>query len=208
MLLATLVGAYLLGVGISADDKWSRLYQPDVGFLADGRTLSPTRADAAAAGLRGGGLALRLNGQKVQGCVFADDAPLRTQVGQVNSLLVRKPDGSERQVDIEVRVWTGEDMLFAEGFTLLLSGLFFAVGVIAFALRPYTHGAWSLLAGCTLGGAALANLLAPPDPDRPLQTMFLIVARTLLSAVPFHLALAFPVAHRLLIQRQTAVSLI
>ena len=58
-LFATLVGVYVLGLAIALADIVGRVGQPVVGWVIDGRDIFPMRADAAAAGLFGGGRAGR-----------------------------------------------------------------------------------------------------------------------------------------------------
>src|SRR5690554_677684 len=65
LLFALLVGLPLIGVSLATVDKLQRLGQPNVGWLMDGRYVSPTRRDTSEAGLRGGGRALRINGVDV-----------------------------------------------------------------------------------------------------------------------------------------------
>jgi hypothetical protein len=64
-LFAALLAVPLLGLGLAVADKLERIGQPNIGWLTDDTTVSPTRADTSDAGLRGGGRALRINGTAV-----------------------------------------------------------------------------------------------------------------------------------------------
>lgn len=198
VLFALVLSVYLVGLGISIDDKRRHLGEPDVGFIAQGRSLSPSRPDAAEAGLRGGGLAVEVNGWRVVGSVHARSSPLRTQLGATNDLVIRTPGGQVRRLQLEVKPWTWHDLVFTESATMVLSALFFIVGLIAFVLRPYTPSAWAMLLFCSLSGGAMSNFLLRPEAGLTLQSAYMLCVVPLLRYAPFHLGLAFPVAHRLL----------
>ncbi|MBW2279157.1 MAG: GAF domain-containing protein [Deltaproteobacteria bacterium] len=200
-LFALIVAVYFAGLGLSIDDKRRHLGEPDVGFIAQGRTLSPSRPDAAAAGLRGGGLAVEINGWRVVGGVYAPGSRLRTEIGERNLVTIRTPGGETRQFELEVRPWTWADMVFTESGTMVLGALFFVVGVISFVLRPWDPGAWSLLVFCTLVGGAMSNLLLRPHEGLTLQSAYMLCVLPIIRWVPLHLGLAFPVVHSLLLRR-------
>ena len=189
-LFALVLAVYFAGLGLSIDDKRQRLGEPDVGFIAQGRSLSPSRPDAAAAGLRGGGLALEINGWRVVGSVYAPGSSLHTELGAWNDLVIRTPGGERRKLDLQVKLWTWRDLVFTEAATMVLGGLFFAVGLIAFILRPYTAGAWAMLVFCALAGGALSNLLVRPERELTLQSAYMLCVVPLLRYAPYHLGLA------------------
>lgn len=197
-LFALVLIVYFAGLGLSIDDKSRHLGEPDVGFIAQGRSLSPSRPDAAEAGLRGGGLAVEVNGWRVVGSVSAPGSALRTELGAVNHVIIRTPGGELRTLELEVKPWTWHDLIFTESATMVLSVLFFVVGLIAFVLRPYTPGAWAMLVFCVLSGGAIANLLLRPEEELTLQAAYMMCVLPLLRYAPFHLGLAFPVVHPLL----------
>ncbi len=97
-LFALVLAVYFAGLGLSIDDKRQRLGEPDVGFIAQGRSLSPSRPDAAEAGLRGGALALEINGWRVVGSVYAPGSSLHTELGAWNDLVIRTPGGERRKL--------------------------------------------------------------------------------------------------------------
>ncbi len=194
-LFALVLAVYFVGLGLSIDDKRRHLGKPDVGFIAQGRSLSPSRPDAAEAGLRGGGLALEINGWRVVGSVYAPGSSLHTELGAWNDLLIRTPGGERRKLELQVKTWTWHDLVFTESATMVLGALFFVVGLIAFVLRPYTTGAWAMLVFCALAGGALSNLLLRPESGLTLQSAYMLCVVPMLRYAPYHLGLAFPVVH-------------
>ena len=194
-LFALVLAIYFAGLGLSIDDKRLHLGEPDVGFFAQGRSLSPSRRDAAEAGLRGGGLAVEINGWRVVGSVHAPGSPLRSEDGAWNDVVIRTPGGELRKIELQVRPWTWPDLIFAESVTMVLGALFFIVGLIAFFLRPFTQSSWALLVFCSLAGGAISNLLVRSEGELTLQTAYMLCVVPLLRYAPFHLGLAFPVVH-------------
>src|SRR5215470_12738965 len=138
-LFAALVGVYVLGLLVALQDKLERVGQPDIGWTMDGANISPSRWDAAAAGLRGGGLAIRINDVDYNRLTLSPEgeAVVRTGIGERNTLLLRRPGGRVQEVTIVVRSWEWSDLVFAEGTTIGLGALFVIVGVTSFLLRPY-----------------------------------------------------------------------
>ena len=66
-LYLALVSAYALGLLLAAASAFERVGRSDVGFTMDGLSLSPSRRDAADAGLRGGARLLVVNGFETSG---------------------------------------------------------------------------------------------------------------------------------------------
>ena len=202
-LFATLVGVYVLGLGIAFTDKLQRIGQPDVGFVMDGRDVFPTREDAGAAGLYGGGRALRINGQPLQGRLWWLEmrSNLRTEAGVSNMLTLQRPDGTVADVSVPVRALRWPDVFYAEGSTTGLGALFVAVGVASFLLRPFTASSWSLLALCCAIGGVLTGQFVGARGDTFLHVLYFRAMVGFICCVPFHAGLAFPVVHPLLIRR-------
>jgi len=209
-LFALLLGMYLVGLCIWVDDKLSRVGQPDVGFTLDGTSLSPTRWDAAAEGLWGGGRALEVNG------LDAVTGPLRKQIhaemrrvpGETNRVRLQHPGGWVSDVVVHVRPWEWGDVVFAEGTTTALGLLFMIVGVISFVIRPYQASSWALLAMCTILGSLLTNLFLQNNENDLVQELYFRLLVGLAAVTPLHGALAFPVVHPLLLRRRKILALI
>ena len=208
---AALVAVALLGLVLSVGDKVSRLGTANVGWLMDGVYVSPTRREASEAGLRGGGRALSINGiQLPDGLVHGHTMGpgLRTEDGAINTLRLRTPGGVEREISLPVRAWTLEDFIFTEGATDLIGLLFLAVGVIAFAFRPYEPPSWALLSLCSLAGGVLLTTLLPVDDLHPWVSRYFLVVVGFVAYVPLHTALAFPIVHPVLVRRPRILWLI
>ncbi|MEW6269834.1 MAG: adenylate/guanylate cyclase domain-containing protein [Thermodesulfobacteriota bacterium] len=202
-LFCTLIATFLVGLGIAVVDKLERVGQPDVGFLLDGAFVSPTRHDASDAGLRGGGRALAVNGVPLtQRDLRTEQIPaLRRELGASNTITLERVGGAVRDVTVPVVPWRWHDVLFTEGGTGLVGLLFFAVGTLVFLLRPFEITSWALLALATIVGGALMTIFVPIASDEnPLRSIYFRFIIGLTCYVPFHVALAFPVPHRLLLR--------
>jgi len=202
-LFVLLVAIYAIGVGFALEDKQGRIGAPDPGFSLEGNNVSPTRWDAAAAGLFGGGKLLTVNGIPVTGVALKAEIPqaMRYEVGAANTLSVQQPGGRIVEVTLPVRLWDWEDALFAEGTTFGLGILFFVVGVVTFLLRPYAPSSWALLAVCCFVGAELSVLLLQLPPDDIWQALYFRLMVGCGAVAPLHTALAFPVVHPVLVRR-------
>src|SRR5438105_3160725 len=90
-LFALLVGVYVVAFGIAFEDTIERVGQPDIGWILDGANVAPQRADAAAAGLGGGGRAIRVNGIDLQGKSLRRDVDpaIRRGIGETNTLTLK-----------------------------------------------------------------------------------------------------------------------
>jgi class 3 adenylate cyclase len=208
-LFAALVGVYVLGLAIALQDKLARVGRPDIGWAMDGPNVSPTRWDAAVAGLWGGGWALRINGIDLEGKSLRSDVfpRIRRAVGDTNSLTLQRPGGPVADVTVRVRPWEWEDVLFAEGTTIGLAALFVVVGVTSFLLRPFAASSWALLTLCTAAGGLLTTRFLP-DPMTATQALYFRTMVGVVAVVPFHAGLAFPVVHPLLVRRPRILLLI
>jgi class 3 adenylate cyclase len=202
-LFALLVGVYVVGLALAFQDKLERVGRPDVGFTLDGPNVSPTRWDAAAAGLWGGGRALRINGIDAVGAALNEGIPraIHRTTGDSNTVVLQHPGGAVREVTVHVRPWEWGDVLFAEGTTLGLGALFVLVGVTSFLIRPYTASSWALLALCTIGGGVLSTLFLRIGPGDVGKELYFRILVGLMAVTPFHSALAFPVVHPVLLRR-------
>jgi class 3 adenylate cyclase len=209
-LFALLLGVYVVGLGFWTADKVARVGQPDVGFTMDGANLSPTSWAAAAEGLRGGGRVLLVNGIVPTGRTLRGEIPaqLNRRVGETNTLRLLHPGGTVNEVTVHVRPWEWGDVLYAEGTTVALGLLFAVVGVTSFLLRPYTAASWALLAMCTLIGGLLTNLFLQSSSNDALRELYFRLMVGLVSVVPLHGALAFPVAHPVLLRRRWGLAVI
>ena len=209
-LFATLVGVYVLGLCIAFADKVERVGQPDVGWVMDGRDVFPTGADAADAGLYGGGRALRLNGAPLQGRLWWREirSKLHGRAGDTNALTLEHPDGTVTNVSVPVRALHWSDVFYAEGSTTGLGVLFVAVGVASFLLRPFTAGSWALLALCCAIGGVLTSQFVGAGADSFLHVLYFRAMVGFVCCVPFHAGLAFPVMHPLLIRRPRILLLV
>jgi class 3 adenylate cyclase len=202
-LFVTLVGVYILGLGIAFSDKVERVGRPDVGWVMDGRDVFPTRADAGAAGLYGGGRALRINGVSLEGRLWwhAIRTQLHNHFGDTNTLTLERPDGTVTDVNVPVRALRWPDVFYAEGSTTGLGALFVIVGVVSFLLRPFTASSWALLALCCAIGGVLTSQFVGAGADTFLHVLYFRAMVGFICCVPFHAGLAFPVVHPLLTRR-------
>jgi class 3 adenylate cyclase len=208
-LLALLVLLYLVGVWITLYDKWQRVGQPDVGWVDDGANVAPSRWDAAAAGLFGGGRAIELNSVPFIGLPPCERlAHLHLQNGASNTLKVMRPGGVVRDVTLTVRPLEWSDVVFSEGATVGLGALFAAIGIISFALRPFATSSWALLALCLFSGGVLTTQLLPIGPDDVFRAAYFRLMVGMISVSPLYGALAFPVVHPVLVRRPNVVLLI
>ncbi len=204
-LFALLVAVGAVGLALAVADKFQRIGTPNVGWLLDNVFISPTREDAADAGLHGGGQLLRVNGVDVllgPSRLGGAGPSVQEAIGAVNTLELRAPGGAVRQVALEVQPWRWQDFAFTQGPSDLIGVLFLAVGVITFALRPYEAVSWALLSLCAFTSGALFLTLTPIDDAHPFSTRYFLAVLGFIPYVPFHTALAFPVAHRLLAGRR------
>lgn len=207
LLFTSLLSVYCLGVAISFNDKLERIGRPDVGWMLEGGFVSPTRRDASEAGLRGGGRALRINGLPVRDVYGRNSRneltipQLNTRVGKQNTLSLETPSGEVQEITLKIRPWAWSDAIFTEGATSVIGLLFFVVGVTAFVLRPYEIPSWALLSLCSFSSGLLTVLLIPVDPRMALETIYSMTLAGVISYVPFHAGLAFPVVHPLLLRR-------
>jgi class 3 adenylate cyclase len=205
-LFALLVAVGAIGLALAVADKFQRIGTPNVGWLLDNVFVSPTREDAADAGLRGGGQLLRINGVDLpmEGRRGRSPGPaVRDLIGSVNTVVLRAPNGEVREVALEVRPWQWRDFVFTQGPSDLIAVLFLAVGVVTFALRPYEAASWALLSLCVFTSGGLFLTLTPIDDAHPFRTRYFMTVLGFIPYAPLHTALAFPVAHRLLARRRT-----
>ena len=203
-LVFLLIGIFLLGLGITIEDKLERVGAPDVGFLVDGGVVSPTRDDASDAGVRGGGRALAVNGIEVTHIDACTEQlrGLEWTPGATNVLRLERPDGSVRDIRLPVRAWTWHDALFTEGGSDLVGILIFAIGLTVFLLRPWEIESWALLALASFAGGTMLTTFVPINGDRnPAASLYFRFLIGLTCYVPFHMALAYPAPHRLLTRR-------
>jgi class 3 adenylate cyclase len=210
-LFAALVGVFAIGLVYAVSDKFDRIGEPNVGWLIDTGYVSPSRADVSEAGLRGGGRAIAINGVALEEEFRGRIQPtsVRTEIGAVNTLVFQPPHAAVREISAVVRPWTARDIVFTEGATDVIGALFFAVGLVTFLVRPYEAGSWALLALCSFSGATLLTILAPIGAAAKLwMTLYYLLVVGVTTFVPYHTALAFPVAHPLLLRRPRVLWLI
>jgi len=206
-LYLALVATYALGVLLVAASAIERVGRPDVGFSMDGLELSPSRRDAADAGLRGGARLLSLNGFETTGRSIGREVwpRLVRENGASNLVVVEKPGRAVTEISLPVRNLRFGDVVYAEGGTIALGALFFMVGVVTFALRPWAVESWALLSLCTVAGGFLTMLLSGVGPAKPIYAIYFRAMLGFLAAVPIHAVLAFPVAHPWLLRRPPRV---
>jgi class 3 adenylate cyclase len=208
-LFVALLAIYLIGLAIWFQDKFARVGQPDIGFLLDGSSLSPTRWDAAAEGLRGGGRALLVNGIAPLGPLRLElPQTLRRGIGETNRVLLVHPGGAQSEVTVHVREWEWGDVVFAEGTTAGLGLLFVIVGVTSFVIRPYATSSWALLAMGILIGSLLTELFLQNNLNDVGQELYFRLMVGLVAVTPLHGALAFPVVQPVLVRRRWILVLI
>ena len=112
-LFAALVAVPLLGLGLAVSDTLRRVGQPNVGWMMDENYVSPTRRDSSEAGLRGGGLALRINGKEVPQDLHMRGVPpgVRTEIGATNTLdRSAALSGAEHELTFTVQPWTWHEV--------------------------------------------------------------------------------------------------
>ena len=204
-LFAAFLGIYACGLAIALQNVLVRVGRPDVGWTLDGNAISPTRHDAALDGLRGGGIAIEINGLPVVGMLIRGQGMLhlRTSNGETNTVKIERPGGAISEVTIPVRAWEWADVLFAHGTPVGLAALFVIVSVTSFLLRPYTMGSWALLAFCSMAAGVLTIQGVPIGPGDALQAIYFRLMVGAMVVAPFHAALAFPVVHTLLLRHRS-----
>ncbi len=207
-LFAFLVSIALFGLLLAVADKFERIGTPNVGWILDTEYLSPTREDVSVAGLRGGGRVLRINDQEVVAGSqhgHAVGPNVNTAVGASNTIVVRRPDGEQREQTIEVRPWRAEDFIFTQGATDIIGLFFLLVGVTVFVLRPYETQSWALLALCCFVAGTLLVLFLPTDLSHFWNSYYFVTVVAFTPYVPMHALLAFPVIHPILVRRRRQV---
>ncbi len=206
-LYLALVSVYALGLLLAAASAVERVGRPDVGFTMDGLSLSPSRRDAADAGLRGGARLQVVNGYETSGQSIGREVwpRLLRQDEATNVLVVEKPGRAVSEISIPVRPLRWGDVVYAEGGVIALGALFFLVGAVTFALRPWVVESWALLSLCTVAGGFLTMLLSGVGPAKPVYVVYFRTMLGLLAAVPIHAGLAFPVTHPWLLRRPPRV---
>ncbi len=196
-MFALLVGVFLAGLGMAAQDKWERIGRPDVGFRMNGPFLFPTRDDAADLGLRLGGRVLAVNARPIPPTLRAQvPDSIHTELGARNVVRLQHPLGEVSTIEIPVREWRAADAWYTQGAIDLLGVLFAVLGVATFLVRPWRPASWAALAFSTLSGGLLTMLYVPSDPAHPLRALYFSSVLGLVFVAPFHEALAFPVVHR------------
>ncbi|MEO8605306.1 MAG: adenylate/guanylate cyclase domain-containing protein [bacterium] len=211
-LFAALVLLSLFGLGLAVADKFERVGTPNVGFLLDTLSVSPTNRDASEAGLRGGGRALRLNGVELNEAELrghtTGGASVRTEIGATNTLALHSVHGDVRELTLAVRPWQWEDFAFTQGASDIIGLLFLAVGVITFILRPYEIASWALLSMCSFASGALLTIFVPIDAAHMLNARYFVFTVGVVPYLLFHTGLAFPVVHPLLVGQRRVLWLI
>ena len=193
-LFFALLGVCLLGFGIGLRDKLQRVGQPDVGWTLQGHSFAPTRLDAAWQ-LRG--RALRLNGVDLEGKrPRSEILPLiQRQIGETNTVTLRRPRGATEEVTLAVRAFTWEDAGWVDGDTALLGLLFFVVGVGSFLIRPYSPEGWAALVLCVALGGRGPTMGLCCETSAELVPIYNALLGGALAWVGLHVALAFPTVH-------------
>lgn len=207
-LLGVFVLTYALGVVVATGDILPRVGRPSIGWVLDGDYVFAIHRDAFPPELLGGGRLKRLNGYEPPGewRPASLHGRLRTAPGEVNELTLEAPGGRRMQVTVPVRALEWRDVVFADGTFFGLGLLFFLVALSAFALRPYAPESWALMVFGSITGGLLTNFTIGID-SGPISALYFRALIGLLVFVPFHLGLAFPVAHPLLVRRRKAVLL-
>jgi class 3 adenylate cyclase len=208
-LCALLVAVPLLGLALALADRLERVGQPNVGWMLDESSISPTRHDTSDAGLRGGGRALQINGVDVTPEWHAgySSPRVRTEIGATNTLTLRTPRGEVRELTFPVTRWSWHDFIFTQGASDAIGLLFAVVGIASFVLRPYETASWALLSMSCLSGGALLTLFLPFDHAHPWNALYFLSVVGFVPYAPLHAFLAFPVVHPLL-QRRTPLFVI
>ncbi|MCE2392066.1 MAG: adenylate/guanylate cyclase domain-containing protein, partial [Proteobacteria bacterium] len=206
LLLAGLVGLYAFGVLIASVNRLDSLGEPDLGWHLSWTEISPTRQDAAASGLRGGGRPLEINGRSLDTRSIREDIlpGIRWQLGEHNVLRVKPAGRPVRELSIPVRERRFDDLLYAHGATLALGTLFFVVGFTTFVLRPWETSSWALLSLCVACGGSLWTLL-PEMSGAPLEEGYRRSMVGLGFAAVWHASVAFPSVHPLLLRGPAAL---
>jgi len=207
LLLAALLGTQILGVALGLGGASARIGKPHPGwYLEDTGQVAPMTPVAAALGLRGGGRLISLNGVEVEGRMPRDRvlAEVRRELGLTNELVIRHR-GQHKRLSIRVERLTATDVLFSHGGSMALAALFFAVGLVAFALRPWEISSWALLSFCHFCATMLWNALADPFQTRPLAEAYDTAMGPMLAAAALHLGLAFPVVHPVLLRGRAVI---
>ena len=202
-LVLLLLGLFVVGLVLTIEDKFERVGAPDVGFIADGGVVSPTRDDASDAGVRGGGRALAVNGIEVTRLDACTEQlrGLDWTLGATNVLRLERPDATVREIQLPVRAWTWHDALFTEGGSDLVGILTFAIGLTVFLLRPWEIESWALLSLASFTGGTMLTSFVPIDGERNLvASVYFRFMIGVTCYVPFHMALAYPAPHRLLLR--------
>ena len=210
-LFVALVAMFALGLVLTILDKLERVGAPDVGFTIDSVFVSPTRDDASDAGLRGGGRVLAINGVALSPAEMRTEKVTRVDrtLGAINVLTVERPGLGVREIAIPVRIWTWHDAMFTEGGADLVGILIFAIGVTVFLLRPFEITSWALLALASFTGSTLVTSFIPiAGGQNPLASVYFRFLIGVTCYVPFHMALAFPLPHRLLLGRWSVLWLV
>ncbi|MCK6554506.1 adenylate/guanylate cyclase domain-containing protein [Candidatus Binatia bacterium] len=201
---AFFVALSLVGLALAFADKFDRFGTPNVGWMLDGQTISPTHGDASEAGLRGGGRILRINGLDVSAAALRGQTTgpnVVTDIGATNTITMRSASGELREITIAVRPWEWDDFVFTQGATDVIALLFLFVGVTVFLLRPYETPSWALLSLCSVVGGTLLTGFVPIDEAHGWNADYFFFVVGLVPYVPFHMLLAFPVVHPLLVRR-------
>jgi class 3 adenylate cyclase len=193
-----LASVFACGLAIAVADKLDRIGQPDAGFQWNGGFVSPTRADAADAGLRYGGRILTLNGQELNRTWSWTERPsgLMLEPGAVNAIRLERPDGEVRELSIPVREWRAADAIYTQGAIDIIGLLLVALGIGTFLLRPWESESWALLSITCLSGGALETLYVAQGPDSLARPLYINALLGFVYVVPFHVALAMPLVQK------------
>src|SRR5262249_30632362 len=146
-------------------DRLERIGQPNVGWMNDETSISPTRPGTSEAGLRGGGQALRVNGVAISPDLQATHVAgvLHTEIRATHTLHILTPRRGQRELTFTVKPWSWHDFLFTMGASDIIGLLFAVVGIASFVLRPYEAASWALLSMACVSGGALLTVFLPID---------------------------------------------
>ena len=198
-MFAALVATYVLGVVLIWWHAATLVGRPHTGLFWAGHTLSFAPAEVRKAGIEWGSKALAFNGVRLADATSAEVLALeRRDLGAINQVTVRQPNGKVVKATVPVMVYTWRHALESFGITGGLLAGAFLVALGTFALRPYESSSWALLvaihlaatAGTTMGLGALGT------PVMFKAYFGLVVCLLLMSG--FHLGLGFPTPHPLL----------